>query len=54
MGSKKWIAMAVLASAAISTTAFADERGVNIALGTVAGALIGNSIHGADDAIIGG
>ncbi|MFJ7565613.1 YMGG-like glycine zipper-containing protein [Herminiimonas sp. NPDC097707] len=56
---KKWIGIALLATAAvsttaISTTAFADNRGVNTALGAVVGAVIGNSVGGQDAAIIGG
>lgn len=56
---KKWMGIALLATAAvsataISTTAFADNRGVNTALGAVVGAVIGNSVGGQDAAIIGG
>jgi len=51
---KKWIAAALLATAAVSTTASAGDRGVNTALGAVAGALIGNSVGGQDAAVIGG
>jgi uncharacterized protein YcfJ len=51
---KKWIAAALLATAAVSTTASAADRGVNTALGAVAGALIGNSVGGQDAAVIGG
>lgn len=54
MLSVKWISVVVLAGAAISTTAFADERGVNTAIGAVVGAAIGNSFHGRDGAIVGG
>lgn len=51
---KKWIGIALLATAAVSTTASADNRGVNTALGAVVGAVIGNSVGGQDAAIIGG
>ena len=51
---KKYLAVAVLATAAVSTSAFAGERGVNTAIGAVAGALIGNSIGGQNAALVGG
>lgn len=51
---KKLIGIALIATAAVSTTAFADNRGVNTALGAVVGAVIGNSIGGQDAAIVGG
>jgi uncharacterized protein YcfJ len=51
---KKWIAIAVLASAALSSTAFADNRGINTALGAVVGAVIGNSMGGQNAAVVGG
>jgi hypothetical protein len=54
MFQKKWIAVAVLATAAVSATASAADRGVNTALGAVAGVLIGNSVGGQDGAVIGG
>jgi hypothetical protein len=54
MSQKKWIVAALLATAAVSTTASASDRGVNTALGAVAGALIGNSVGGQDAAVIGG
>jgi hypothetical protein len=54
MSHKKWIAAALLATAAVSTTAFASDRGVTTALGAVAGALIGNSVGGQNAAVIGG
>ncbi|HEX2604225.1 MAG TPA: glycine zipper domain-containing protein [Oxalicibacterium sp.] len=54
MSQKKWIAAALLATAAVSSTAFASDRGVTTALGAVAGALIGNSVGGQDAAVIGG
>jgi hypothetical protein len=54
MSQKKWIAAALLATAAVSTTASASDRGVTTALGAVAGALIGNSVGGQDAAVIGG
>jgi uncharacterized protein YcfJ len=51
---KKWIGIVLLATAAVSTTAFADNRGINTALGAVVGAVIGNSVGGQDAAVIGG
>jgi hypothetical protein len=54
MLSKKWISVVVLVGAAMSTTAFADDRGINTAIGAVVGAAIGNSFHGTDGAIVGG
>lgn len=51
---KKWIGIALLATAAVSTTASANDRGINTALGAVVGAVIGNSFGGQDAAIIGG
>ncbi|HTH45536.1 MAG TPA: YMGG-like glycine zipper-containing protein [Oxalicibacterium sp.] len=51
---KKWIAAALLATTAVSGTAFASDRGINTALGAVAGVLIGNSVGGQDGAVIGG
>jgi hypothetical protein len=54
MLSKKWMTAVVLIGAAMSTTAFADERGVNTAIGAVVGAVIGNSVHGRDGAVVGG
>jgi hypothetical protein len=53
---KKWIAIAVLATAttAVSTAASADNRGINTALGAVVGAVIGNSMGGQNAAVVGG
>lgn len=51
---KKWIAIALLSTAAVSTAASASDRNVNTALGAVAGALIGNSVGGRDAALVGG
>ncbi|MES2026580.1 MAG: YMGG-like glycine zipper-containing protein [Pseudomonadota bacterium] len=51
---KKWIGIALIATAAVSTTAFADNRGINTALGAVVGAVIGNSVGGQNGAIVGG
>lgn len=51
---KKWIGIALLATAAVATTASASDRGINTALGAVVGAVIGNSVGGQDAAIIGG
>jgi hypothetical protein len=54
MASKQWIAVTLLASAAFSTAAFADDRGVNTAIGAVVGAVVGNHVHGSNGAIVGG
>ncbi len=54
MSRKKWIAVALLATAAISTTASADNRGVNTAVGAVLGAVIGNTVGGQEGAVVGG
>lgn len=51
---KKWIGIALLATAAVSTSASADNRGINTALGAVVGAVIGNSVGGQNAAIVGG
>lgn len=51
---KKWIAIALVATAAISTTASASDRGINTAIGAVAGAVIGNSFGGQNGALVGG
>ena len=51
---KKWIAVVLLSTAAVSTTASADNRGVNTAVGAVLGAVIGNSVGGQDGAVVGG
>ena len=42
------------AAAAVSTTAMAQDRGVNTAVGALAGAAIGGGIGGRDGAIVGG
>lgn len=54
MLNKKWVGIAVLASAAFSTSAMANDRGVNTALGAVLGAVIGNSVGGQNGTVIGG
>lgn len=54
MSHKKWIAVAVIATATISSAASASDRGVNTALGAVAGALIGNVVGGQNAAVVGG
>jgi len=54
MSHKKWMAVALLATAAVSTTAVADNRGVNTAVGAVLGAVIGNSVGGQEGAVVGG
>jgi hypothetical protein len=43
-----------LAAAAVSTTAMADDRGVNTAVGALVGAAIGGSAGGRDGALVGG
>lgn len=54
MSNKKWIGVALLAAAAVSTNALADNRGVNTALGAVVGAVIGNTVGGQNGAVVGG
>lgn len=54
MSHKKWIGVALLAAAAVSTNAMADNRGVNTALGAVVGAVIGNTVGGQNGAVVGG
>lgn len=54
MLNKKWVGIAVLASAAFSSSAIASDRGVNTALGAVLGAVIGNSVSGQNGTVIGG
>ena len=44
----------LLAAAAVSTTAMAQDRGVNTAVGALAGAAIGGSVGGRNGAIVGG
>lgn len=54
MLNRKWIGVVLLAAAAVSTTALADNRGVNTALGAVAGAVVGNVVGGQNGAVLGG
>jgi hypothetical protein len=54
MLTKKCLGAALLAAAAVSTTAMADDRGVNTAVGAVLGAAIGHNAGGRDGAIVGG
>ncbi|WP_296943901.1 YMGG-like glycine zipper-containing protein [uncultured Massilia sp.] len=44
----------LLAAAAVSSTAMASDRGVNTAVGAIAGAAIGGSVGGRDGALVGG
>jgi hypothetical protein len=54
MLNKKCLGAALLAAAAVSTTAMADDRGVNTAVGAVLGAAIGHGAGGRNGAIVGG
>lgn len=54
MLNKKCLGAVMLAAAAVSSTAMADDRGVNTAFGAVIGAGIGNSTGARNGAIIGG
>ena len=54
MSNRKWIGVALLAAAAVSTNALADNRGLNTALGAVVGAVIGNTVGGQNGAVVGG
>lgn len=54
MSPKNWIAVALLATAAISSSASADNRGINTAVGAVVGAVIGNTVGGQEGAVMGG
>ena len=54
MLNKKCLSAVMLAAAAVSSTAMADDRGVNTAFGAVIGAGIGGSTGGRNGAIIGG
>jgi len=51
---KKCIGAMLLAAAAVSTTAMADDRGLNTVVGALAGAAIGGSVGGRDGAFVGG
>jgi hypothetical protein len=54
MLNKKCFGAVLLAAAAVSTTAMADDRGANTAVGALLGAAIGHSAGGRDGAIVGG
>jgi hypothetical protein len=54
MLSKKMMGVALLATAALSSSAFASDRDFNTVAGAVVGAAIGNSAGGRDGAIVGG
>jgi hypothetical protein len=51
---KKCFGAVLLAAAAVSSTALADDRGVNTAVGALFGAAIGGSAAGRDGALVGG
>jgi len=51
---KKCIGAMLLAAAAVSSTAMADDRGVNTVVGALAGAAIGGSVGGRNGALVGG
>ncbi len=54
MLNKKCFGAVLLAAAAVSSTAMASDRGVNTAVGAIAGAAIGGSVGGRDGALVGG
>jgi hypothetical protein len=54
MLNKKCFGAVLLAAAAVSSTAMAQDRGVNTAMGALAGAAIGGSVGGRDGALVGG
>jgi surface antigen len=54
MLNKKCLGAALLAAAAVSGTAMAQDRGMNTAVGAVLGAAVGHSAGGRDGAIVGG
>jgi uncharacterized protein YcfJ len=54
MLNKKCFGAALLAAAAVSTTAMAQDRGANTFVGALAGAAIGHAAGGRDGAIVGG
>jgi hypothetical protein len=54
MLNKKCLGAVILAAAAVSSTAMADDRGVNTAVGAVIGAAIGHNSGGRDGALVGG
>jgi hypothetical protein len=54
MLNKKCFGAVLLAAAAVSSTAMAQDRGVNTAIGAIAGAAIGGSAGGRNGALVGG
>lgn len=54
MLNRKCFGAVLLAAAAVSGTAMADDRGMNTAVGAVVGAAIGHSAGGRDGALVGG
>ena len=54
MLSKKFMAVALVAAATVSSSVYASDRGFNTVAGAVVGAAIGNSAGGRDGAIVGG
>lgn len=54
MLNKKVFGAMLLAAAAVSSTAMAQDRGANTVVGALAGAAIGGGIGGRDGAIVGG
>ena len=53
MLNKKCFGAVLLATAAVSSTALAQDRGANTAIGALAGAAIGGSAGGRDGALVG-
>jgi hypothetical protein len=54
MLNKKCFGAVLLAAAAVSTTAMAQDRGANTVVGALAGAALGHAAGGRDGAIVGG
>src|SRR4030081_3698690 len=54
MLNKKCLGAVILAATAVTSTAMADDRGVNTAVGAVLGAAIGHNTGGRGGAIVGG
>jgi hypothetical protein len=54
MLNKKCLGAVILAATVVSSTAMADDRGVNTAVGAVIGAAIGHNTGGRNGAIVGG
>ncbi|ALK96960.1 hypothetical protein AB595_04620 [Massilia sp. WF1] len=53
MLNKKCFGAVLLAAAAVSSTAMAQDRGANTVIGALAGAAIGGSVGGRDSALVG-